>query len=79
MPDRRLIRRQGKEHIHVIMNDGTYQHLTPPALEVMIEKNRVMKFRRSSGWVTLGIDPVRVQDRRHASCLFNRAERRVAS
>ena len=63
MPDRR-----GPEQqlIHVIARDGTYQHLTPPVLDVLLEKNNVMQFKRSSGWVTVGIDPVRVKDRRES-------------
>ena len=68
MPDRRG---PEQEHIHVIARDGTYQYLTPPALNVLLEKNNVMKFKRSSGWVTVGIDPIRGQDGREASRLLN--------
>ena len=75
MSDRR---RTGQQHIHVITRDGTYQHLTPPALDVLLEKNHVMKFRRASGWVTVGTDPVRVKDRREASRYFNGPDRRSA-
>jgi len=67
-----------QKHIQVVARDGTYQHLTPPALDVLLEKNNVMKFKRSSGWVTVGIDPVRVKDRRETSCLFNGPDRRSA-
>ena len=76
MPDRRVLRRLGQQHIHVIARDGTYQHLTPPALDVLLEKNNVMQFKRSSGWVTVGFDSIRVKDRREASCLFNGPDRR---
>ena len=78
MPNRRVIRRLGQQHIHVIARDGTYQHLTPPVLDVLLEKNNVMQFKRSSGWVTVGFDPIRVKDRREASCLFNGPDRRSA-
>ena len=78
MLDRRAPRRLGQQHIHVITRDGTYQHLTPPALDVLLEKNHVMKFRRSSSWVTVDIDPLRVKDRREASRLFNGPDRRPA-
>ena len=78
MPDRRVLRRLGQQHIHVITRDGAYQHLTPPVLDVLLEKNHVMKFRRSSSWVTVGIDPLRVKDRREASRLFNGPDRRSA-
>jgi len=78
MPDRRVLRRLRQQHIHVITRDGTYQHLTPPVLDVLLEKNHVMKFKRSSGWVVPGIDPIRVQDRRVASRLFNGPDIRSA-
>ena len=78
MPDRRDIQRLGQQHIHVIARDGTYQHLTPPVLGVLLEKNYVIKFRRLSGWVTVGIDPVRVKDRRDASHLFSGSDRQSA-
>ncbi len=89
MPDSRVLRRLGQQHIHVIARDGTYQHLTPPVLDVLLEKtppvldvllekNNVMQFKRSSGWVTAGFDPIRVKDRREASCLFNGPDRRSA-
>jgi hypothetical protein len=76
MPDRRALRKPGKNHIDVITRDGSYQHLTPLALDILLQKNHVLKFRRSSGWVTVGIDPIRVKDRREASRLFNGPDRR---
>jgi hypothetical protein len=75
MPDRRGPEQQ---HIHVIARDGTYQHLTPKVLDVLLEKNLLMKFKRSSGWVTVGIDSIRVKDRRDASRLFSGSDRRSA-
>ena len=78
MPDRRALQRLGQQHIHVITRDGTYQHLTPPVLDVLLEKNHVMKFKRSSGWVVAGIGPIRVKDRREASRLFDGPDRRSA-
>ena len=78
MPDRRSLQRLEQRHIHVITRDGTYQHLTPSALDVLLEKNHVMEFKRSSGWVVVGFDPIRVKDRREVSCLFNGPDRRSA-
>jgi hypothetical protein len=78
MPVRRSLRRLGQQHIHVITRDGTYQHLIPPVLDVLLEKSHVMKFKRSSGWVAAGIDPIRVKDRREASHLFNDPDRQSA-
>lgn len=78
MPERRALRRPGQRPLDVITRDGTYQHLTPPVLDILLEKNQVLKFRRSSGWVTVGIDPIRVKDRREGSCPFNGPDRRSA-
>lgn len=78
MPDRRALRRPGQQPIDVITRDGTYQHLAPAVLDILLEKNHVLKFRRSSGWVTVGMDPIRVKDRREASRLFDGPDRRSA-
>jgi len=72
MPDPRT----GQKLLHVITRDGTYQYLTSSALDVLLEKNCLMKFKRSSGWVTVGIDPIRVKDRREASRPFNGPDKR---
>ena len=45
MPERRGLRRAGQSPIEVIMNDGTHHHFTPQVLDVLLEKNRVIKFR----------------------------------
>ena len=50
-------------HIDVILKDGTYHHFTPRVLDVLLDTNRVMKFRRTSGWVTVGMDPVRMKSK----------------
>ncbi len=48
-----------KQPIDVVLADGTSCQLPPKVLDVMLENNRVLKFRRSTGWVTVGVDPVR--------------------
>ncbi len=78
MPDQRARPRRVQPHIHVITRDGSYQHLTPLALDVLLENNHVKRFKRSSGWVTVGIDPIRVKDRREVSLPFNGTDRRSA-
>ncbi|MCK4509647.1 MAG: hypothetical protein KAU27_13945 [Desulfuromonadales bacterium] len=45
----------------VILKDGTYHHFTPRVLDVLLESHRVHKFKRSSGWTTIGVDPVRTK------------------
>jgi hypothetical protein len=78
MPDLRVLRRLGQQHIHVITRDGTYQYLTPPNLDLLLEKIQVMKFKRSSGWATADIGPIRVKNRRESSRNFNGPDRRSA-
>jgi len=48
-----------KQPIDVILADGTSSQVPPKALDVLLDNNRVLKFRRTSGWVTVGVDPVR--------------------
>ena len=75
MPDRRT----GQQLIHAIRRDGTYQHLTPAALDILLEKGAIMMFRRLNGWVGVGIDPIRVKDRREVSRPFNGPDKRSPS
>ena len=69
-------RRTGQQLIHVITRDGTYQYLTSPALDILLEKIIILKFRRLSGWVTVGIDPIRTKDRRESSRPFDGPDKR---
>lgn len=55
-----LSSRTERSYIDVILKDGTYHHFTPRVLNVLLETERVSKFKRSSGWATIGIDPVRM-------------------
>ncbi|MDH4026637.1 MAG: hypothetical protein OEU57_14635 [Desulfuromonadales bacterium] len=79
MPERRGLRKAGQNPIEVIMSDGTYHHLTPQVLDVLLENNRVIKFRRESGWVAVGVDPIRLKSRSEASHIFNGHERRATN
>lgn len=45
--------------IQVIYADNHYDYVKPIMLDVLIESSKISKFKRSSGWVTLGSDPVR--------------------
>jgi hypothetical protein len=77
MPERRGLRRAGQNSIEVIMSDGTHHCFTPQVLDVLLENNRVTRFRREYGWVTVGVDPIRVRSRREASQMFHGHERRA--
>jgi hypothetical protein len=61
MPEQRDLRRAGQNPIEVIMSDGTHHHFTPQVLDVLLENNRVIKFRREYGWVTVGVDSSQVK------------------
>jgi len=45
--------------IRVVYPDGKYDMVNGAALDRLIEKKAIRSFRRSSGWVLLGVDPVR--------------------
>ena len=70
--------RTERSFIDVILKDGTYHHFTPRVLNVLLETDRVSKFKRSSGWVTVGADPVRVRARVDSHD-YHGPERRVYS
>ena len=72
MPDRRT----GQQLIHAIKRDGNYLRLMAPGLDFLLEKGSIMMFRRCNGWLGVGIDPIRVKDRRGASRPFNGTEKR---
>ncbi len=63
--------------IELIMSDGTQIHVTPRVLEVLLDTNRVAKFKRSSGWATVGHDPVRAKHIKDYCNLYNGPERRI--
>lgn len=45
--------------IQVIYADNHHDYVKPILLDALIETCKISKFKRSSGWVTLGSDPVR--------------------
>ena len=61
MPEHAFLSRTERSYIDVILKDGTYHHFTPRVLNVLLESHRVHKFKRSSGWATIGVDPVRTK------------------
>ena len=79
MPDRVEPKVAGQTHIEAVTRDGTHHHFTPRVLDVMLERDQVMRFKRSSGWVTVGIDPVRVKRRDDVCCFYDGQERRTAA
>lgn len=69
-------RKVGLVSIEAIRNDGTVFFCHPPMLDALLEKNHVTKFKRKSGWVTVGVDPVRTTSVPEDFQLFGGHERR---
>lgn len=61
MPEHAFLSKTERSYIDVILKDGTYHHFTPRVLNVLLESRRVHKFKRSNGWATVGVDPVRTR------------------
>ena len=78
MPERRTHLKPGQKPIEAIMSDGTYHYLPPSVLNVLLENNQVIKFKRSSGWVAVGINPIRFKNRREYSFAYDGPDRRSA-
>jgi hypothetical protein len=51
--------RESKCRIDVIMADGIHHHVTPRVIDILLDSNRVAKFKRSGSWVTVDVDLVR--------------------
>ena len=50
--------------IQVINSDNRFDYVKDDILEHLIKSNAIKRFRRASGWVTVGVDPVRQSQRR---------------
>jgi hypothetical protein len=62
--------------IETIVENDTLHYFTPQVLDVMLGNNLVARFKRSSGWVTVGVDPIRTKNRSETSHLYSGHERR---
>ena len=45
--------------VRIIYHDNRYDMVKSTRLDDLISSNAVAKFERSSGWVTIGVDPIR--------------------
>ena len=68
---------RGQKPIELIMTDGSQLEVSPQVLDVLLESGRVTKFKRSSGWVTIGMDPIRCSHRVDNSYLYDGPEKRT--
>jgi hypothetical protein len=48
-----------KKVIHVAYSDKSYDYVPDTLFEKMIESNKIVKFERTTGWATVGVDPIR--------------------
>ena len=78
MPERVGKRARDQYLVEVILFDGTHHRFNSRELDVMLDNDWVMKFKRSSGWVTVGVDPVRAKPRIDACPLYYGRERRMS-
>ena len=76
MPDNGGRDNVNRYRIETIVEDNTLHYFTPQVLDVMLGNNLVVRFKRSSGWVTVGVDPIRIKNRRETSHLYSGHERR---
>ena len=78
MPEHVFLSKTERSYIDVILKDGTYHHFTPRVLSVLLESRRVHKFKRSSGWATVGIDPVRSEATPESRSQYSGQDRRTS-
>jgi hypothetical protein len=45
--------------VNVVYQNGKYGLVEDSELDELIEKRKIKKFLRSTGWCTLGVDPIR--------------------
>ena len=62
--------------IHVIGPDNHYDYVIDFMLDSLIESKKIVKFKRSTGWVTIGVDQVRGSKRDN---VFNDIDRRAVN
>lgn len=62
--------------IQVELIDGTYCRVVPKGLDLLLNREMVKRFRRSSGWATVGVDPVRMPSRKP---VYSGPERRLTA
>jgi hypothetical protein len=77
MHQRNVSRRESPQHVEVTLRDGTSHHLSPRALDILLEGDHILKFRRSNGWATVGADPIRAKRRSDLCILYYGPERRI--
>ena len=65
--------------IETVLKDGTQCLLPSQVLDVMLAQDRVSQFRRSSGWVAVGIVPIRARRSEFVNGMYQGPERRSSA
>ena len=65
-----------KNIVRVAYDDNSYDYVTDKILDTLIDSNRIVKFKRITGWVTLGADPLRNANREHTFRYPNELKKR---
>jgi hypothetical protein len=60
--------------IHVMRTGNHYDYIKDYFLDSLIRSKGIVKFKRSTGWVTIGVDPIRERKRDR---VFNGTDRRA--
>jgi hypothetical protein len=79
MAEHAFLSKTERPYIDVILKDGTYHHFTPRVLNVLLESHRVHKFKRTEGWATVGVDPVRTKKLAPVNGRFSGPDRRMTT
>jgi hypothetical protein len=62
--------------IQVELIDGTFCRVVPKGLNLLLNRELVKRFRRSSGWAVVGRDPIRYPT---TKATYEGPERRIAA
>ena len=61
--------------LQIILEDNRFDYIKDFRLNDLIASRKVKKFRRSTGWVTIGVDPIRTSKNEGT---FDGVERRIS-
>jgi hypothetical protein len=65
-----------KNIVRVEYTDKRYDYVSEDRLDTLLESNQIAKFKRISGWVTIGVDPLRKPNRQHTFRYPNEMKKR---
>jgi hypothetical protein len=66
-----------KNLVRVAYDGNHYDYITDTTLDNLIESKKISKLKRITGWITVGVDPVRKSRRDHTFKYPNELKRRV--